>query len=124
MSLSGAIRLLLVEPHPEARETLTELLQALGYSVAAAATLQEPGPGVEPPDLIITAGALPEGRGGALFCGAGRWARIPAIALVTADGAPLPVRYPFVDRLEKPISLPELHQAILTALPRELRCAA
>ena len=94
-SLAG-IRVLLIDDHREARESLATLLSQAGASVETAASgqdamrLLEAGAGAEPPEVIVCDIAMPEEDGYATLKRIRRWeegnagrarARRPAVAL-------------------------------------------
>jgi CheY-like chemotaxis protein len=80
-------RLLLIEPQPDTRETLSELLDALGYDVEA---VQQAGEvrGGAPPDALVVSLDGSEPCGTELLENIRRqsgWRNVPAIALAADD---------------------------------------
>ena len=61
-------RLLLVEDHPETRQTLRRMLRLCGWDVAEAATVAEGMDRLDPPpDCVLLDLALPDGDGEAIL---------------------------------------------------------
>lgn len=117
-AVTARTQVLLIEDRGDTRETLKEILEALGYQVTAVSDATEAWEVSAPPDVILadlspdepTAfGSIRELRGRL------GWERVPATALITYDGSEHRHRAAaagFQESLVKPVSVWTLHQTL------------
>lgn len=113
-------RVMLIAGNTHATETLSELLEALGYQVQTAPTANAARQ-QRPPEVIIADACLPDGGAAGLLQTVRRlpgWDLIPAIALGGLDHAPSVwvEAAGFSAVLPKPVSIWALHRALQEAL--------
>jgi CheY-like chemotaxis protein len=116
--LPPGTRVLLVEDYDDARETIAELLEVLGYRVTAVPSLAAAQAVRTAPDVIVSDVHLPDGSGCDLIRGlrsrAG-WEDVPAIALSGYDDPEDldDAAYAgFLRYLVKPVAIYELDRAL------------
>lgn len=117
-AVTASTQVLLIEDLVDARETLKEILEALGYQVTAVSDATEAWEVSAPPDVIIADlspdepaafGSIRELRGRR------GWERVPATALITYDGPEHRHRVAiagFQESLVKPVSIWMLHRTL------------
>lgn len=115
----NTVRVLLVEDFEDARETILEVMETLGYRVTPAEDIHEALHVPGTPDILVCDLGLPDGSGSELLeqlRERPEWQHIPAIALSNHDDPEDPwtaERSGFLRCLRKPVSLWELDRAIL-----------
>lgn len=115
---ASGTHVLLVEGLTDARETLAELLEALGYQVTAVAGAVDARRVAAAPDVIISDLILPDGTGFNLISelqGRPGWGRVRAIALTAYDDLENRSRAThagFQEFLAKPVSIWVLHRVL------------
>lgn len=122
--LRRAVHVLLVEDYEDARQTLLDLLEMLGYRVTPAEDMLEALHVRAVPDVLVCDIGLPDGSGGELLqelrCRP-QWAHIPAIAISALDDPDEVLeaeRAGFLRYMVKPVSIHELDRAILELAAR------
>jgi len=115
---TAGTHVLLVEGLTDARETLAELLEALGYRVTAVAGVVEARKLAVAPDAVISDLALPDGTGFSLIAelqGRPGWERVRTMALTAYDDPDSRSRAAqagFQEFLTKPVSIWVLHRML------------
>jgi len=120
---AAGTHVLLVEGLTDARETLAELLEALGYRVTAVAGAVDARRVTAAPDVIISDLILPDGTGFNLnveLQGRPGWERVRSIALTAYDDLENRSRATqagFQEFLAKPVSIWVLHRTLQSLVP-------
>lgn len=116
---TSGIHVLLVESLTDARETLAELLEALGYRVTAVASAGEARRADGIPDAVVSDVTLCDGGGFGLIAelrARPGWERVRTIALTAYDDPENRQRAAvagFQEFLVKPVSIWVLHRTLL-----------
>jgi CheY-like chemotaxis protein len=115
------LSILLVEDHADTACVIAKVLETMGHSVEAIATVEDAVKAVVERqfDLIISDVGLPDGSGVSLIHGIRPFCEAPAIALTAYDSEEdiaLCLRAGFDLHLAKPASPADLHEAIQAAL--------
>lgn len=122
--LYSAPRLLLIEDFADARETITELLESLGYRVTAVSRGSEACSVRSAPDAIVSDIGLPDCTGFELLLRLHQregWSGVPAIAISGFNEPEHLTRAEqagFLRYLVKPVSVQDLDQVLQSVLSR------
>jgi len=120
----SAPRLLLIEDFADARETITELLESLGYRVTAVSCGREACDVRSTPDVILSDIGLPDCSGFELLSRLRQregWAWVPAIAISGFNEPEHLTRAEqagFLRYLVKPVSVQDLDRILQGVLSR------
>lgn len=120
---AGGMHVLLVESLIDARETLAELLEALGYQVTAVGGAVEARRVTAAPDVVISDLSLADGTGFSLIAelrGRPGWERVRTLALTAYDDPEHRQRAAvagFQEFLAKPVSIWVLHRTLQAYAP-------
>lgn len=126
----GLLKVLLIESCPQTREVLSDLVEALGFEVVAAADARAALRRGDLPDVILAELDPPDGAARdallELRCRCG-WGEIPAIGLAANVRSPEALaagRSGFRRVLQKPIQVQELHELLRGMQISRFRIAA
>jgi CheY-like chemotaxis protein len=117
MKQTQPLQILLVESHDDVAKAIVRLLSADGHIVSRAGTLAEAHELCEDGrfDLLITGHQLPDGPACELLAETSPCERIPGILVAPGDDEMCNVSLGFRARVQTPLTLPALRNAIIRA---------